>query len=212
MTIIANDTFDALPFTRAATVITIHTAAICPGITFQPLGRPPIGVGLFSVMPHAAGFGFQAQAYALRNDESPDALVDWLEERLPATGTILTRERDHLAWTLRGASNPRRHPRIAACFHHAPERLCVVPEAGLRHAPGLVPVSVPCQCRVGEPCNRRLPGFFLPDPNDIEAGLIRLAQAIWRRWAEQHASFADPDHPARNALRAFDAHAVTARV
>lgn len=211
MTIIANDAFDVLPFTRAATVITIHTAAICPGIPFQPLGRPPIGVALFSVTPHAAGFGFHTQAYALRDEALPDALVDWLEERLPATGTVLARERDHLAWTLRGASNPRRHPRIAGFLPHAPERLCVVPEAALRHVPGLTPVSVPCQCRVGEPCERRLPGFFLPDPTDTEAGLTRLAQATWRRWAEQHASFADPDHPARAALRAFDAQAVTAR-
>lgn len=210
MTTILNDSFEVLPFTRAATVITIHTAAICPGVTFQPLGRPPIGVALFSVMPHTDGFCFQEQAYALCDDASPDVLVDWLEERLPATGTVLARERDHLAWTLRGASNPSRHPRIAACFHHAPERLCVVPQAALRHVPGLPPVSVPCQCRVGEPCERRLPGLFLPDPIDTEAGLIRPAQATWRRWAEQHASFADPDHPARAALRAFDAHAVIA--
>lgn len=209
MTIIANDAFEAQPFTRAATVITIQTAAVCPGLACQPLSRPPIGAALFSVVPHATGFLFQAQANALRDDALPTTLIDWLEERLPATGTVLARERDHLAWTLRGASEPLRHPGIAAFLHSAAERVRIVPQAALRHVHGLTPISVPCQCRLGELCDRRLPGFYLPDPGDTESGLIRLAQATWRRWAEQHAAFADADHPVRGALRAFTAHAAT---
>lgn len=31
------NTFEALPFTRAATVITLRTISVCPGLTFQPL-------------------------------------------------------------------------------------------------------------------------------------------------------------------------------
>ncbi len=144
MSIITNDSFAALPFTRAATVITLRTISVCPGLTFQPLGSPPIGVGLFSVVPHADGYAFHAQALALRDDALPDTLVTWLEERLPATGGVLTRERDHLRHTLRGASDAVRHPHVTSLVRDDAERVRVVPHAAMRHVAGLPALDMPC--------------------------------------------------------------------
>lgn len=203
MSAITHDSFALLPFTRAATVITLRTISVCPGLVFQPLGSPPIGVGLFSVVPQADGFAFHAQAHALRNDALPDTLLDWLEERLPATGAVLTRERDHLRHILRGASDAVRHPRVAALVRDDAERLRVVPDAAMRYVAALPALGMPCLCRAGEDCTLQLPAFFLPDPDETEAGLIRVAQAIWRRWAEQHAAWAGHDHPSRVALQAL---------
>jgi hypothetical protein len=197
------NTFEALPFTRAATVITLRTISVCPGLTFQPLGRPLIGIALFSVVPQPSGFAFHAQAYALRDDALPDTLVTWLDERLPATGAVLTRERDHLRHILRGASDAVRHPRVAALVRDDAKRLRVVPDAAMRHVAALPALGMPCLCRAGEDCLLQLPAFFLPDPDETEAGLIRVAQATWKRWAEQHAAWAGHDHPARVALRAL---------
>jgi hypothetical protein len=203
MSTITNDSFAALPFTRAATVITLRTISVCPGLTLQPLGSPPIGVGLFGVVPEADGYAFHAQAHALRDDALPDTLVTWLEERLPATGAVLTRERDHLRHILRGASDVERHPRVTALVRDDAQRLRVVPDAAMRHVAGLPALGMPCLCRSGEDCMLQLPAFFLPDPDETEAGLIRVAQATWKRWAEQHAAWAGHDHPARAALRAL---------
>jgi hypothetical protein len=203
MSAITHDSFALLPFTRAATVITLRTISICPGLTFQPLGSPPIGIGVFGVVPQADSFVFQAQALALRDGALPDALVAWLEERLPATGAVLTRERDHLRHILRGASDPACHPRVTSLVGDGAERLRVVPHAAMRHVAGLPALGMPCLCRAGEDCTLQLPGDLLPDPDDTEAGLIRIAQATWKRWAEQHAAWAEHDHPARVALRAL---------
>lgn len=203
MSAVTHDSFALSPFTRAATVITLRTISVCTGLTFQPLGSPPIGVGLFSVVPQADGFAFHAQAHALRDDALPDTLLDWLEDRLPATGAVLTRERDHLRHTLRGASDAARHPRVTALVRDGAERLRVVPHAAMRHVPGLPALGMPCLCRAGEDCTLQLPGDFLPDPDETEIGLIRVAQATWKRWAEQHAAWAEHDHPARVALQAL---------
>jgi hypothetical protein len=203
MSTITNDSFALLPFTRAATVITLRTISVCPGLTLQPLGSPPIGVGLFSVVPHAHGFDFQAQAHALRDDALPDTLVTWLEERLPAIGTVLTRERDHLRYILRGASDAVRHPRVTALVRDDAQRLRVVPHGAMRHVAGLPALGMQCLCRAGEECMLQLPAFFLPDPDETESGLIRVAQATWKRWAEQHAAWAGHEHPARVALQAL---------
>jgi hypothetical protein len=200
---IITDTFEALPFTRAATVITLRTVSVCPGLTFQPLGRPLIGIALFSVVPQEEGYAFQTQAHALRDDALPDTLVAWLDERLPATGAVLTRERDDLRHILRAASDVVRHPRVTALLRGGAERLRVVPHDATRHVPGLPALGMPCLCRVGENCTLQLPAFFLPDPDETEVGLIRVAQATWKRWAEQHAAWAEDDHPARLALRAL---------
>ncbi|MEG3082027.1 hypothetical protein U1707_00085 [Sphingomonas sp. PB2P12] len=202
MSVIINDSFAALPFTRAATVITLRTISVCPSLAFQPLGSPPVGIALFSVVPYADGFDFHTQAHALRDDALPYTLINWLEERLPATGAVLTRERDHLLHTLRGASDPARHPRVTALVRDGAERLRVVPHAAMRHVEGLPAQGIPCLCRASEDCTLQLPSFFLPDPEETETGLIRVAQATWQRWAEQHAAWAEHD-PARGALRAL---------
>lgn len=201
MSAITNDSFARLPFTRAATVITLRTISVCPGLVFQPLGSPPIGVGLFSVVPRADGFAFHAQAHALRDDVLPDTLINWLEERLPATGAVLTRERDQLRHILRGASDAVRHTRVTALVRDGAERLRVVPNAAMRHVAGLPALGMPCLCRPGEDCTLQLPAYFLPNPDETEAELIRVAQATWKRWAEQHAAWAGHDHPACVALR-----------
>ncbi len=203
MSAITHDSFALSPFTRAATVITLRTISVCPGLTFQPLGSPPIGIALFSVVPHADGYAFHAQAHALRDDALPDTLVTWLEERLPATGAVLTRERDHLRHILRGGSDTLRHPRVAALVRDGAERVRVVPDAAMRHVAALPALGMPCLCRAGEDCLLQLPAFFLLDPDETEAGLIRVAQATWKRWAEQHAAWTGHDHPARVALQAL---------
>ena len=203
MSAITHDSFALSPFTRAATVITLRTISVCLGLTFQPLGSPPIGIALFSVVPHADGYAFHAQAHALRDDALPDTLVTWLEERLPATGAVLTRERDHLRHILRGGSDTLRHPRVAALVRDGAERVRVVPDAAMRHVAALPALGMPCLCRAGEDCLLQLPAFFLPDPDETEAGLIRVAQATWKRWAEQHAAWTGHDHPARVALQAL---------
>ncbi len=201
MSVITNDSFAALPFTRAATVITLRTISVCPGLTLQPRTGPPIGIALFSVVPFSDSFVFHTKAHALRDDALPDTLISWLEERLPATGAVLTRERDHLLHTLRGASDPAHHPRVTALVRDGAERLRVVPHSAMRHVDGLPALGMPCLCRAGEDCTRQLPSFFLPDPEETEAGLTRVAQATWQRWAEQHATLSDD--PARVALRAL---------
>lgn len=203
MSAITNNSFALLPFARAATVITLRTISVCPGLVFQPRGSPPIGVGLFSVVPHAEGYAFHAQAHALRDGALPDTLVTWLEERMPATGAVLTRERDHLRHILRGASDAVSHPRVTAFVRDDAKRLRVVPQGAMRHVAGLPALGMPCLCRAGEDCKLQLPAFFLPDPVETETGLIRVAQATWKRWAEQHAAWAEDDHPARVALRAL---------
>lgn len=203
MSTIINDSFAALPFTRAATVITLRIISVCPSLLFQPLGRPPIGIALFSVVPHAEGFEFHERAHALRDDALPETLIAWLEERLPATGAVLTLEHDHLVHILGGASNPACHPRVTALVRDGAKRLRVVPHTAVRHVVGLPALGMPCLCRAGEDCTPQLPGFFLPDPDETEVGLIRVAKATWKRWAEQHAVWAEDDHPARVALGAL---------
>jgi hypothetical protein len=203
MSTIANDSFALLPFTRAATVITLRTISVCPGLAFQPLGSPLIGVALFRVVPQADSFAFHAEAHALRDDALPDTLINWLEGRLPVAGAVLTRERDHLRHILSGASDAVRHPRVTALVRDGAERLRIVPNAAMRHVAGLPALGMPCLCRAGEDCTLQLPAYFLPDPDETEAELIRVAQATWKRWAEQHAAWAGHDHPARVALRAL---------
>ncbi len=114
-----------------------------------------------------------------------------------------TRERDHLRHILRGGSDTLRHPRVAALVRDGAERVRVVPDAAMRHVAALPALGMPCLCRAGEDCLLQLPAFFLPDPDETEAGLIRVAQATWKRWAEQHAAWTGHDHPARVALKAL---------
>ncbi|USR01842.1 hypothetical protein [Sphingomonas aerolata] len=95
------------------------------------------------------------------------------------------------------------HPRVAALVRDGAERVRVVPDAAMRHVAALPALGMPCLCRAGEDCLLQLPAFFLPDPDETEAGLIRVAQATWKRWAEQHAAWTGHDHPARVALQAL---------
>lgn len=203
MNILLDDDVERHGFARAATAIALRTISTCPMLGLQPPGRAVIGVALFSVMPTSAGYRFLVQSHALRNGAMPADLLDWLEERLPATGLILAHEADRLRATVAGALDKSRRPRIAALLANADQRLCVIPSDYLRGAPRCRAYGMPCLCGPGHDCRPALPPALLPDPDETETGLRVAAAAIWERWARHHAAFADDHNLARAALQAF---------
>ncbi len=200
---VTDDLFERLGFARAATAIAIRTIATCPTLAFQPLGRPMIGLALFGVIADENSHSFCSQAWVLRDDALPDTLIDWLEPRLPETGAILAYQRDCLLWSLRGALDRVRHPRVAALVDNPGNRLRVMPSSLMRGIKRGSAGGMPCLCSRGASCTPQLPSLFLPDPDVSEATLRQEAEALWERWARHHAAFAAHGHPARGALAAL---------
>lgn len=84
------DTILARGFTPAATAIAVRTIGSCYAMGFRPDDRPMIGVGVFTVMPENGAYRFDAEARALRDGELPPALLDWLEQRMPERGSVIS--------------------------------------------------------------------------------------------------------------------------
>jgi hypothetical protein len=198
------DTIMARGFSPRATAIAARTIGGCYQACFYPDARPLIGLAIVSVTPEGAGFACHAEALALRDDELPGVLLDWLEARLPEDGVLLSW--DHW-WPLPArleALAGERHPRLRAAAADSDERWRDLPRSmtwHLRHAPA---ASMPCLCgpTPAEACRPRLPAVLLPDPAVTEQTLIDEALRGWTSWARLFADFDDAAHPANVALAA----------
>ena len=148
----------------------------------------------------------ETQARALRHDELPDILLDWLEPRIPEEGALLSW--DH--WQtlpVKLSSLAHDHPAIATAALETEGRWRDLPRSYSWHLKQAVAQSMPCLCapRDPAPCVQRLPAALLPDPDLTEATLIDEAARGWVTWARQFGAFDDAEHPARRALAAYQA-------
>jgi len=193
---------EARGFMPRATAIAARTVATCYQQCFRPNNRPLIGLALFSVIPDGASFRFEAEARALRDDELPPVLLDWLEERIPHGGAILSWDHwQSLPRTLTALASA--HPKIAAAAAQTDDRWRDLPHSLAWHLKHANAPGVPCLCIADDPsCEQILPACFLPDPDFTERTLIEEAMRGWTSWARLFCEFDDADHPARRALDA----------
>jgi hypothetical protein len=197
------DTIKPRGFEPLATAIAVRSIPTCPMLAFQPLSRPAIGIALFSVVMEGDDYRFSGEAIALRNGALPDTLIDWLEKRLPLTGTVIAHQGDSVRATLKGSAEAERHPRVSAFVASPGDRLQIMPRWLMRGASRSTVSGMPCLCRDREVCEPQLPACFLPDPDEAEVSLIQEAAAIWERWARHHALGATGCDPVCVALAAF---------
>ena len=200
------DTIEARGFSPRATAIAARTVATCYMQCFHQDNRPLIGLALFSVIPDGEAYRFETQARALRHDELPDILLDWLEPRIPEEGALLSW--DH--WQtlpVKLSSLAHDHPAIATAALETEGRWRDLPRSYSWHLKQAVAQSMPCLCapRDPAPCVQRLPAALLPDPDLTEATLIDEAARGWVTWARQFGAFDDAEHPVRRALAAYQA-------
>ncbi|EZP73065.1 hypothetical protein BV96_01255 [Sphingomonas paucimobilis] len=198
------DTIEARGFAPRVTAIAARCVATCYQQCFRPDNRPLIGLALFSVTPEAGSFSFHAEARALRDDELPGVLLDWLEPRIPQQGAIVSWSHWH--------SLPRKlaalagdHPTIATAAAETEGRWRDLPYSLSWHLKHANAQGVPCLCLANdpEPCAQQLPACFLPDPDFTERSLVDEAMKGWVSWARLFGDFDDADHPARRAITAW---------
>ena len=198
------DTIMARGFEPRATAIAARTIGGCYQACYYPDTRPLIGLAVFSVIPADDGHRFTADARALRDDELPDVLLGWLEERMPADGAIISW--DHW-WSLPArltALADDGRVRIGAAATDTASRWHDLPRSltwHLRHARA---AAMPCLCTTGDPapCRPALPAVLLPDPAITEQTLISEAVRGWTTWASLFRDFDAAGSPAQQALTA----------
>lgn len=198
------DTIMARGFSPRATAIAARTIGGCYQACYYPDARPLIGLAVVSVAPVEGRYAYRTEARALRNDELPGVLLDWLEERLPDDGAFISW--DHW-WPLPArlkALAGERHPRIRDAAADTAGRWRDMPRSmswPLRHAPA---AAMPCLCgpTPAEACRPQLPAALLPDPAVTEQTLIDEGLRGWTTWARLFADFDDAAHPANVALAA----------
>jgi hypothetical protein len=198
------DTIETRGFSPRATAIAARTVGACYQQCCWPDTRAMIGLAIFSVTPSGDNFDFAVETSALRDDQLPGTLLDWLEQRLPEEGAILSW--DHwwsLAARLRALATDN-HPRIRATAADTEGRWRDMPRSITWHLKHARANAVPCLCIKGDPdCTRALPSVFLPDPAVTERTLAEEAMRGWVTWARLHGDFDDAAHPAHRALAAY---------
>jgi hypothetical protein len=200
------DTIEARGFSPRVTAIAARTVATCYQQCFRPNHQPMIGLAIFSVTPEGGGYRFDSEARALRDDELPDVLLDWLAPRVPADGAILSWDHwQSLPNTLSKLATD--HPAIAEAAAQTDKRWRDMSRVLTWHLKQGRAPGVPCLCITGDPapCVQQLPAVFLPDPDVTERTLIEEAMRGWVTWARLFANFDDADHPANRALAAHRA-------
>lgn len=198
---------------RGFAPVSIALAARTIGACFAALHRPDnrilTGIGLLAVSREAAGnYAFATEARCLEDDDGIIDLLDWLEDRLPGEGAIVSWPNwGSVPARLLALANPDRHSRIVAAATDTGGRWRDMPKGHVWHLKQARANAMPCLCsasvRVDE-CDGAMPTALLPDPDTTAEQLKQEAIAGWQAWARGFGAFDDHHHPAQRALRAFD--------
>lgn len=200
---------EARGFAPISIALAVRTIGACFAALHRPDNRILTGIGLLSVSLDAGGdYAFATDARCLGDGDGIIDLLDWLEERLPDEGAIVS-------WPNWGSvparfivlANPDLHPRIVAAAADTAGRWRDMPKGHVWHLKQARANALPCLCgasvRVDE-CDGAMPMALLPDPDTTADQLKDEAIAGWQAWSRGFGAFDDHHHPAQRALRAFD--------
>lgn len=208
------DTIEPRGFEPRATAIAIRTIGSCYVMRFRPDTRPIIGIGLLQVTPDGDGYHFDADARALRDGELPDELLGWLEERMPASGAVVSYDNwGSVPGRLAAIAPADTYPRIAAAAADTDGRWRDLPKWMTWHLRQGRAQAMPCLCPQGQmqDCTPELLACVLPEIETTERELTQEAVRGWTAWASGFGDFDDATHPARRALKALACRKAQAR-
>jgi len=196
-------------FAPASIALAVRTIGACPAARHRPDARILCGIGILNVTPDdGGGYQFSADARCLGEGDAVGDLLDWLEQRIPATGAAISWDNwGRVPRRLLALADLARHPRIIAIAGDTAGRWRDMPRGYTWHMHQARAHLMPCICRPGTPvdeCDAATPTALLPDPATTAVELIGEAIAGWQCWARLFGDFDDADHPAQAALRALD--------
>ncbi|GAY20984.1 hypothetical protein [Sphingobium fuliginis] len=195
-------------FAPHSIAISLRTAGCCHGMRHRPDCRILAGIGLLSVQPGIdGGFSIEADATYLQPGDIATDLLDWLNDRVPDDGAIVTWDKWWpAARRLAALADPERHPVLAAAAGDTAGRWRELPAADTWYLRQARAMPVPCICDAGvqvADCHSTVPLSLLPDAEIAIPQLKLEAIAGWLAWARQFADF-DLDPIAAQAVRALE--------
>ena len=195
-------------FAPASIALAVRTIGACPAARNRPDARILCGIGMLTVTSDDDGYSFFTDARCLGENDTVANLLDWLEQRIPANGGIITWDNwGRVPRRLLALADPARHPDIVAAAGDTAGRWRDMPRGHTWHMHQARAHLMPCICRPGTPvdeCEAAMPTVLLPDPAATAVELIGEAIAGWQCWARLFGDSNDTDHPAQAALRALD--------
>ena len=196
-------------YAPASIALALRTIGACPAAGHRPDARILCGIGMLTVTTdYAGGHHFSSDARCLGEGDLPNDLLDWLEQRIPASGGIISLDNwGRVPRRLLALADSAWHPRIIQAAADTIGRWRDLPRGHAWYLRQARAMLMPCTCPLGTPvdeCDAAMPIVLLPDPATTAVELVNEAIAGWKCWARLFGDFDDADHPAQAALHALD--------